>query len=61
MLVFSFIAGLFVGSFIGIILLSLLVAGKENSFNYPICPEHKVKHPVVDQEKKDFLDQIAFC
>ena len=59
MLVYSFIAGLFMGSFIGIFLLSILVAGKQRDISYDMSHRSKVKHPVVDQEK-DILKNIAF-
>ena len=61
MLVFSFIAWLFIGSFLGIILGSFLVAGKQNDISYDMGPGSKVKQPFVDQEEKDIIKKIAFC
>jgi hypothetical protein len=49
----SFIAGLFIGAFIGIILFSLMAAGKQNGISYDIDPDSKVKHPFADQAEKD--------
>ena len=60
MLVFSFIAGLFIGSFLGIFMLSLLVAGKKRDISYDMSLGSNVKHPVVDQEEKDIPKKIAF-
>ena len=57
----SFIAGLFMGSFLGIIMFSLLAAGKQNGISYDMGPGSKVKQPFVDQEEKDILKKIAFC
>jgi len=51
--VYSFIAGLFIGAFLGIILFSLLAAGKQNGISYDMGPGSKVKHPFVDQAEKD--------
>jgi len=60
MLVFSFIAGLFMGSFLGIFMLSLLVAGKKRDISYDMGLGSKVKHPFVDQAEKDIPKKIAF-
>ena len=60
MLVFSFIAGLFMGSFVGIILLSFLVAGKQRDISYDMGFGSKVKYPFVDQAEKDIPKKIAF-
>jgi hypothetical protein len=49
----SFIAGLFIGAFLGIILFSLLAAGKQNGISYDMGPGSKAKHPFADQAEKD--------
>jgi hypothetical protein len=53
MLVVIFIAGLISGASIGIVLLSLLIAGKKNDSIYHICPECKIKYAVRDVEVRD--------
>jgi len=49
----SFIAGLFIGAFLGIILFSLMAAGKQNDISYDMDPGSKVKHPFADKAEKD--------
>jgi hypothetical protein len=53
MLVFSFIVGLILGASLGIILLSLVVAGKKK------CPEPKIKHAVEDEQIKTILKNVV--
>lgn len=48
MLVFIFIVGLISGASFGIILLSLLIAGKKNDAVYYVCPTCKIKYAVRD-------------
>jgi hypothetical protein len=59
MLVFSFIAGLVAGASLGIILFSLLIAGKKNDAIYYICPECKIKHAVGDVEVNTIHEVIV--
>jgi hypothetical protein len=50
MLVFIFIAGLVSGASLGIVLLSLLIAGKRNDAIYYTCPQCKITYTVRDVE-----------
>jgi len=59
MLVYSFIAGLFTGAFFGMLLLSLLVAGKQNEYTDTVGNRLKAKHAVVDQEGEEVFKKIA--
>jgi hypothetical protein len=55
MLVFSFIVGLVSGASLGIILLSLVVAGKKK------CPEPKIKHAAGAEEVKTIPKGVVQC
>ncbi len=59
MLILIFIAGLFVGTFLGIILTSLLIAGKSNRESYYICPECKQKYTAIDEKEGIVLEKVA--
>jgi len=59
MLVLSFIAGVVSGASLGIILFSLLIAGKRKDDIYYICPECKEKHAAGDVEVKTILKEIG--
>ena len=58
MLVFSFIVGVVSCASLGIILFSLLIAGKKNDAMYYICSECTKKHAVGDVEIKTILKEI---
>jgi hypothetical protein len=53
MLVIIFIVGLILGASLGIILLSLVVAGKKK------CPEPKIKHAVEDEQVKTIFKNVV--
>jgi hypothetical protein len=53
MLVIIFIVGLILGASLGIILLSLVVAGKKK------CPEPKIKYAVEDEQVKTILKNVV--
>ena len=55
MLVFSFIVGLVSGASLGIILLSLVVAGKKK------CPEPKIKNAAGAEEVKIVSKGVVQC
>ncbi len=55
MLVIIFIVGLILGASLGIILLSLVVAGKKK------CPEPKIKNAAVEDEAKPIPKSVAQC
>jgi|GEM_PF-1602837 len=59
MLVFIFIAGLVSGASFGIILLSLLIAGKKNDAVYYVCPEGKIKYTLGDVEVETMPKKIV--
>jgi hypothetical protein len=59
MLVFIFIVGLVSGASLGIVLLSLLIAGKKNDAVYYVCPACKIKYAVRDAGLKIIPKEIV--
>ncbi len=59
MLILIFIAGLFVGASLGIILVSLLIAAKRTRESYYICPECKQKYTAIDEKDGIVLGPVA--
>jgi hypothetical protein len=61
MLVFSFIVGLVSGASLGIILVSLMIAGKKNDAMNCICPECKKNYSIKDDEEETIVQEITQC
>ena len=59
MLVIIFVVGVVSGASLGIILFSLLIAGKKKDGIYYICHECEKKHAVGDVEVKTILKEIV--
>jgi len=59
MLVLIFIIGLVSGASIGVMLLSLMIAGKENDAIYHLCPECKIKYAVRAAEVETILKEFV--